>query len=188
MKKLLLGFAFITTSLFSQTMTLLPEGLRSSVDNTKSYVVVNADGMTAEKLYTNAYNYIQKAYVNPQAASAGNITNEYLSVNTYKGGISHYPNVMFKYPIDVTYSVMLTFKDNRIKIEFGNVQYNMITGQPRALPFVICGSTMSSFPVYTKKGKLLRDDIKVDIERYFNAEIKRLSKAITTETTKKDEW
>lgn len=188
MRKILLLLLFVSQTLLAQTLVLLPEGLRSEADNTKTYVVINADGMKADKLYTNAYNYIQKAYVDPQKVAGGNVENEYLSANTFKKNISYYPAAMFKYPIDVKYTIMLTFKDERIKIEFGNIQYNLYTGQPSSVPFQICGSTMSSFPVYTNKGKLFRENVKQDIEKYFNNEIKTLSKAIKGETSKNDEW
>jgi len=44
--------------------------------------------MTAKQLYDNSIRYIQKVYVNPQKASAGNIENKYFSVNTYNKTIS----------------------------------------------------------------------------------------------------
>jgi hypothetical protein len=84
MKKLLFTLTLLfSISLFSQELTVTPDGLRDASNNDKSYVVINTPDKTAEQNYNNVLKYINKTYNNPKEAIKANISFEYLKFDTF---------------------------------------------------------------------------------------------------------
>ena len=84
MKKSLFTLSLLfSISLFSQELTVTPDGLRDASNNDKSYVVINTSDKTAEQNYNNAIKYINKTYKNPNEVIKSDVKSEYLKFETY---------------------------------------------------------------------------------------------------------
>ena len=113
---LLLSLFVGTLSCFSQTFIATPEGLVSSTDITKNYVVITFEGMSAEKLYTLTQNFREKNYANPDHVTRADILNEYLSINTFVSNFMHFG----MWHIDIRFTTEFSFKYEKVKIQFIN--------------------------------------------------------------------
>lgn len=113
--RMLLALLAISTLANGQKLVVTPVGLRDANDNEKTYVVINADGLTAKQLYDYAIKYINKNYKSPEDVIKGTTEGEYLKF------ITHVPNFLIilnsgvKVEIEADYTTELSFKDGRVK-------------------------------------------------------------------------
>lgn len=56
----------IFTSSFGQKLTVTPTDLKDEKDTEKTFIVLEADGLTAKQLFDNAKKYITGNYKNPK--------------------------------------------------------------------------------------------------------------------------
>ena len=85
MKKSLFTLTLLfSISLFSQELTVTPDGLRDASNNDKSYVVINTPDKTAEQNYNNVLKYINKTYKNPKEVIKGDISFEYFPTTIFR--------------------------------------------------------------------------------------------------------
>jgi len=179
-KYILLTALFAVISTFGQEFTVTPDGLRDSLDNDKSYVVIITPDKTAEQNYNNAIRYISKIYKNPKEVLKADIKAEYLKFDTFSPKLLMVKNSGAKVYIDVKYTTELSFKGNRVKYEIVNLDTGGVT---------FTGSIWTGFPIYTKKGKLKRPDTKKDIELYFNNTINNIKNEFLEKTSNSaDDW
>tara|TARA_R110002153_G_scaffold184309_1_gene337468 strand:+ start:65 stop:631 length:567 start_codon:yes stop_codon:yes gene_type:complete len=185
-KYLLLASLFIALSTFGQEFTVTPEGLRDSLDNDKSYVVISTPDKTAEQNYNNAIKYISKIYKNPKEVIKSDIKSEYLRFDTFVSDFLVVNNMGAKISQDAKFTITLSFKDSRVKFEITNLSiYNSAGGK-----VTFSGSAFSGFPIYNKKKtKLKRPDTKKDIEVYFNNTINNIKNEFLEKTSDSaDDW
>ena len=185
-KYLLLASLFIALSTFGQEFTVTPEGLRDSLDNDKSYVVISTPDKTAEQNYNNAIKYISKIYKNPKEVIKSDIKSEYLRFDTFVSDFLVVNNMGAKISQDAKFTITLSFKDSRVKFEITNLSIYNSAGYK----VTFSGSAFSGFPIYNKKKtKLKRPDTKKDIEVYFNNTINNI-KGYLLEDVKStdDDW
>jgi hypothetical protein len=170
MKKILLVLILIISIVYAQEYTVTPDGLRDKSNTEKTYVVINTPGKTGEQNYQNAIKYINKTYKSPKDVIKGDVEGEYISFNTHLSDFLVVKNSGVKVVIDANYTIELSFKGERVKLEVINL--DMHTQTPTAagnMYILFTGSIWSGYPIYKKKkNKLIRPETKTDIEVYFN--------------------
>lgn len=171
-KTILLTFIMISTLSFGQKLNVTMNGLRDSIDNEKSFVVINAEGKTAKQLYDNAIKYVNKTYKNPDNVIKGKTDGEYLKFITHVSNFLVVNNSGAKIAIDADYTIELNFKDGKIKFEIISLDMYAQTGGYKVL---FTGGAFDGYPIYNKKGELKRPDTKTEIETYFNSQINAIS-------------
>ena len=95
---------------YGQAYTVTPDGLRDKSDNEKTYLVLEADGLSATQLYDNAIKYVNEKYKDPEEVIKGKTEGEYLKFDTHISNFIVYNNSGAKMPIQATYT-------NGIKIQ-----------------------------------------------------------------------
>lgn len=184
---LLTMIAFSALS-FGQSLVVTPIGLKDSIDNEKSYVVINAQGKTAKELYENAIKYINKNYKSPNDVIKGKIEGEYLSFITHASSIAYaqfYPTKSYgkhqrSFPYDLKYTVELNFKDGKVKYEIISLSMVLSSGEPNyELHFIEDKGFIIINPgIYSKEGVVINGMAKRQIEAYYNSQIKSLALAL----------
>ena len=184
MKKLLLLLLF-STSLFSQELTVTPDGLRDASNIVKSYVVINTPNKTAEQNYNNVLKYINKTYNNPKEVIKKNIPFEYLKYDTFVTDFLIVKKGIAKISNDAKFSIEISFRDDKVKLEVTSLKiYNK-----SAYEVLFSGSSLTAFTIYNKKKTKLRlPETKEDIEVYFNNIIDNVKRYLLENVTDENDW
>ena len=186
MKRILFVLMLITSIVYAQEYVVTPTGLKDNANVEKTYIVINTPDKTAEQSYNNAIKYINKTYKNPEEVIKADVKNDYLRFNTYVSNFLTVKNSGAKLSIDAKYTVELSFRDNKVKLEVVNLDMYHSSG----FKVLFTGGIMSSYPIYKKKKqKLIRPETKSDIEFYFNNKINTIKGYLLEEAnTTDDDW
>lgn len=178
MKKLIITaiICLVGININAQQLVVTPEGLRDSENSERTFLVINAEGVTAKDLYDNAVRYITKSYKNPEEVIKGNIEGEYLKFNTYSYGVFNVKNGMAKVLCSMDYTIELSFKDGKVKFEL--VDLDIYDDNTRTYHVIFTGGRLEGYPIYAKNGKLRLPDTKAELESYFNTKISLLANAL----------
>ncbi len=172
MKKVIfLLFMIVSNLSFGQLLIVTPSGLKDANDTDKPFVVIQVKEKSAKQLYDESINFINKYYKSANDVIKGKIEGEYLKFITYAPSFTTMKNVLARPSLDAKYTTELSFKDGKIKYEIIELEILVEGG----LPLHFEGSGISSFYIYNTKGKVVREDAKSGIERYFNGQISILS-------------
>jgi len=174
---------------FSQSLKVTPDGFMNADDDTKEYLVINVEGKTAKELYTNAVNYIQRTYKNPDDVIKGTVENEYLSFNSYSGNIGKMSNGFNWRNLEATYTIRLDFKDEKVKFELLNLDmFTYMSGD--RIPVALKMKSSFGWGIYKKNRKFQikkMEQTKGDMENYFNSFIQQLKVGLTN-AGKSEDW
>lgn len=160
-------FMVISNISFGQLLIVTPYGLKDANDNNKPYVVIMQKDKSAKQLYFESINFINKYYKSANDVIKGKIEGEYLKFITYAPSFTTMKNVLARPSLDAKYTTELSFKDGKIKYEIIELEILVQGG----LPLHFEGSGINSFYIFNTKGKVVREDAKSGIERYFNGQI-----------------
>ncbi|MDO9255967.1 MAG: hypothetical protein Q7U54_10680 [Bacteroidales bacterium] len=166
---------------------LTPEWLVSVKDTTKNYVVVEVNNYTAAQLYNKAIMYVNERYKNPDAVLRGKIENEFLTFATHNDHMFDFRSGI-NMIIEVNYLTTVSFKENKIKLDFHDIDMTLVTSQSRS-PFYLVGSGGLSWYVYKEKDHSLfqpNKGFKDKIELFFNNQTNEIVSYYLT--TEKEEW
>jgi hypothetical protein len=107
---------------FGQKLIVTPGGLRDEKNTEKTFVILEADSLTAKQLYDNAKKFITENYKNPKEVIKGETESEYLRFDTFVPEIFKYKNgtgvASAKITIKATYTTELRFKDGKVRSSF----------------------------------------------------------------------
>ena len=185
MKNLILIFSIaFSLQSFGQKYMVTPNGLRDESNTEKTYLVLEANGFTANQLFDNAIKYVNEKYKNPEEVIKGKIDGEYLKFDTYVSDFLLYNNSGVKIPIQATYTTELRFKEGKVKYEIISLEMTAKTGNYHVL---FSGGLLSGYIIYKKNGKLFKGETKTDIEDYFNWYVNDLLKYLKGED-KSNDW
>jgi hypothetical protein len=152
-----------------------PNGLRDEKDNGKTFVVLEADSLTAKQLFDNAKKFITENYKNPKEVIKGETESEYLKFDTFVPELLKYRNgpgvASAQIPVKATYTTELRFKDGKVRYEIISLHMTNEDGRYKVL---FSGGLFEGYIIYKKNGELFKADTKADIENYFNATINQL--------------
>lgn len=184
MKKIIFIITLFTFSFHinAQNWKVKPEGLKNSIDSTKTYVVLPIENKTAKILYEESLKYINKNYKNPKEVIKGNIENEYLKFVTYEPKFTELKVGYNKIPWNIKYTTELNFKDGKVKYEITEIEIKNEDNYPLGFQ----GSGIS-FYIYKKNGELKMQDAKTNIEEYFNNKTKSLLEFLQGKNSE-DKW
>jgi hypothetical protein len=161
----LLGISFNS---FCQHWILTPAGFRDSADSRKKYLMIEAGNLSAKKLYDNALKYI--AENKPDSSQRARI--KWDSVDIIYDSFVFYlftSDYLFHYgPVEAYYSTELRFYPGSVRYEILSLDMVEINSGEK---LVIKGSPISSMSIYNKHDKLLKPEMKLKIEKYFNGEL-----------------
>ena len=115
MKKTILLFAVLLTSLSINAqeipkLQLTKAGIES--------IVVSAEGIPSSELYTNALNWIQETYKNPDKVLKLKIENEKIRVSGYASDSWNIKSLGMKTYYDYSYLIEVYFKDGKYKFDY----------------------------------------------------------------------
>lgn len=166
---------------FSQHFTLTPDGICSSTQSDKDYVVLEFPGKTQAELYEAAENFVVANYISAKdviSKSAPNIISAY----------AKFPfsfNDIFRRDVAMEYKYTLSFKDGKIKVEFSVLNFYFLgSGVKPKVGMSIVRSGIG-YGIFKKNGKVVIDTAKEDIENCANRSVESLIEAINGTN---DEW
>jgi len=188
MKKVFLSLlvVFMALGVQSQSYVVTPDGLRDSKDQSKDYLILECEGLTASQIYNNAIKYINENYKSPEDVIKAKSEGEYFRFETYAPAFMNYKNSgIVNVPIDATYMTELRFKNGKVRFEIidlvmRNPEYNN--------DMLFSGGAMSGYIIFNRKGKLKKPQEKSDLEEYFNYQVKKLSDYLNGGSTTDDNW
>lgn len=184
MKKLILLSILVFSNFYFAQITVTSNGLKNSNEIEKSYVVLDAEGETAKQLYDNALKYILKNYKSPENVIKAKIEGEYLKFVTHVDNFLVINNSGAKITIDADYTIELYFKEGKVKFEV--IELNMYA-QNGGYKVIFSGGAFEGYPIYNKKGELKRPETKIEIENYFNKQIKSINEFLIKKN-ETDNW
>lgn len=175
MKKLILFIMFFNIfTMFSQKFELTPNGFVDSEDHTKNYLVLEFPNKTKEDLFKETLIYLNKTYFSPQdiisTVENETITITAVSSTLIRAMISEFYN---------QYSITLSFKDNKVKIDSPNVNLFTKTGYKLYI-------SNGNDNVFNKKGQINYKRAKEGLELFANNFVLTYKLGMTTE--KDTDW
>ena len=179
MKKILsIMLLFSVYSLFAQEFELTPDGLKEKTTG-KNYAVISAEGKTANQLYNSAIKYININYKNPQEVIKADLKGEYIKWETYIPVTGMINNTFISVAADATITMQLFFKDGKAKFEIINQDIRNSKNKGPLGHVMIKGRRSNGFPIYDEKdGKLIQEDLKKDIESYYNTTLYKIKEIL----------
>lgn len=176
---LLITLTFITVLTRAQVL-LSPDGLISTVDQSKNYLVFEYDGISKNDLYKNLLLFVQKTYKSPDDVIS-EVPNESIAIRGFQPrliGIPYKSNLdkkligKYAYTFDMSYNFVVHVKDNKIRVELPTFEcYRILNGgtKARLLQVGKKGFLSDDVFIYSEKdGKLKQEDAKSQIESFFN--------------------
>ena len=120
MKKLVTLLVLITSTLvFAQEkFDLNPE----SPNFSSKYVVINIDGLSAEKGFNQVNNWIKIAFDSPFDVIKAEIENEFIKISNNVDNLYYDYNTISKRYHDVNYDIVFCFKNNKVKFEITKIR------------------------------------------------------------------
>lgn len=170
---------------YGQAYTVTPDGLRDKSDNEKTYLVLEADGLSATQLYDNAIKYVNEKYKDPEEVIKGKTEGEYLKFDTHISNFIVYNNSGAKMPIQATYTTELRFKEGKVKYEIVSLEMKAKTANYYVL---FTGGLLEGYIIYKKNGKLFKEEAKTDIENHFNIYVFDLLKFLQGDNNSDSDW
>lgn len=186
MNNMLRIFSFTLLFLLFQTVNaqyykVTPQGLTPLKTPEKNYLVIDFDSLNKKELYKKSIAFINETYENPKEAIKADTENEYIRVKTYIPNFMKVNNGGVNIIVDNEYTLELKFKDNKVRFEILEEKFC------DSYCVVYSGSKWTSYPIYTKKGKLRLEKNKLIIETYFNAKVQTFIDYLKKSKTK-DDW
>jgi len=163
------------------------DGLRDANDETKNFVVIEVENVTAKELYDRSVKYVQEVYKNPDNVIKGSTNGEYLRIHTFVPSFMRYNNSGAKISIDADYYVELRFKDGKVRYEIVNLSMKG-SGINSKYEVKFSGGIMSGYIIYKNNGDLFKKEAKTDIEDYFNKQILALQLYLNNNSKTEDNW
>lgn len=181
-----LFLSLVSLTSYSQSFTLTPEGFVSAADSTKSFIVVDATGLTQAQLYKRALLYLSSLYVSPKDVLS-TVENESITVNAVAERAVKMKVLYLNPSWDVNYTVTFQFKDGRMRIFQPSINgMNTKTGDVYRTASLNGGKGPNHKQVYNNKGELKQKDGKENLEQFINAYIQAAAAGIIS--AKEDNW
>jgi len=180
MKKIIVATTLLLSFISSAQYVVTPNGLKSSLDETKEYVVFEAEGKAAKDLYQNTINYINKNYKNPDEVIKGKVEGEFIKFNTHADKVMALTPMGMKLYYDANFTTEVEFKEGKFKVTIHSIEMLPDDVSMGRIPFAF--STL-----WNRKNELKKEQQKKEIEDYFNSFVNNL-KAGVTSSIKKEEW
>ena len=166
----------VSSHAFCQTFIATPHGLRDAEDTANSYITVKAPGKTAKQLYDSAISYIAYSFPDPKKIIEEDIDSTSLKFDVFVPYLLVYNNSGAKINIEAYYTTYLQFFDEKFKYEATNL---VMKGQGIKYKLLFQGGFLEAYIIYNKKGKLFKEQTKIDIENYFNRDVKTIAEYLT---------
>lgn len=192
MKKITLLVCLITLSVvkvFSQDFTLTADGFVSKNDESKNFIVVEMDG-SQQELYKKAKNYLMKIYRSPKDVLSESEP-ETITINGISKDVVQKKALgMVVISYDMNYTVVLMFKDGKIRIDAPT--FSLASYQTKTTRLLLKGKSNGGFgaevinTIYNNNGKLKEKYAKEQLELYFNSYIHALVKGM--KETENNDW
>lgn len=178
---LLMLFSFYANA---QKLVLTPTGFKDSANVEKDYIVLNIEKKTAKELYDSVVKYINLNYKNPKEVIKGSVESDFIKFETYVPDFPLVKSLGVNMDMGTRYTTILSFQDNKIKYEITNLIIKNIQGAA----VNVSGSAMSGISIFNKAGDIKRNDVKIQLENYFNENIESIIKSISNENKAKKDW
>jgi hypothetical protein len=153
---------------FSQFWVLTPEGLRDSTDKRKKYVMIECKGLSAKQLYDRALIY----FTLNSRDSAKQIRIKWDSVDII---FDSYDNYLFTAEYLMHYSPVYAYYSIELRFYPGSVRYEImdpdLVEMDSGQKLLVKGSPLSAHCIYNRHDKLLKPELKIKVEKYFNGEL-----------------
>jgi hypothetical protein len=164
---------------------LTPHWFVSVQDSTKNYVVITIDSCSADKLYKKTINYINLTYKSPESVIRGKSENEFLTFVTHDKIVMKLNRIE---NVDIEYFTTISYKDNKIKITFTDVDMYFFTDHK--IPITIVGSGWSGWHIYKEDGSIFfpKKLNKERIEEFFNNKVDEIISGIKNSDIKNENW
>lgn len=193
MKKIILIISLVT--LFSgkalaQGFNLTQDGFTSASDQSKSFVILEANG-TQQELYNKTKTYLMRLYKSPKDVLSEAYP-ETITINGIsKDAVQKKTMGMIVTSYDMNYTIVLMFKDGKIRIDapsFSLFSY----GNGKPIKMHLKGKSNGGFgsevinTIYNDKGNLKAEYAKKQLESFFNEYIQNLKNGIVEYD--KEDW
>lgn len=163
---------------FGQTFTLTPNGLRSADDETKDFVVIPAEGKTADQIYKATKSYINQIMKNPTKSIKADSEGEYIRYSLLIPEFAVISKMGIKVKYEGRLEIEMRFKDNRLR--FNVLEMDMPT-EDGSNYLALTGSPLGKWVIFKKDGKVAMKDQKAQIENHINGMIAMLANAINNQ-------
>jgi hypothetical protein len=188
MKKLIYLLSLIPVFCYSQNFEVTPNGLRDSKNLDNTYVVIEANGST-KQLFDKTVRYVNEKMASPADAVKGQYDSTYFRYKVFTPNFITYNNSGIGIPFSAKYFIELRFKNDKIRYEIVELEMRggkKMDGTQNWILF--SGGVMQGFIIYKKNGDIFKYGAKLDIETYFNTQLKAYISYLKSDVKKNDNW
>ncbi len=177
MKKILFLILFLSISFCGYSQLCFNEcKLKFSGDN-PDYIVKEFNGVSAERLYADAKNYIVSTFKSPKNVLSE--SGEILSINGVSNGDAYIKYMGTKLRLIIDYTLIVRVKDGKIRIDVPVINRIETDTEPTQIVLMEKGrNQMRTFYVWKKDGEIRYKDFETTTLDYFNTFIDQLISSI----------
>lgn len=177
MKKIVLLMLVMMLSVSAMAQfTLTPAGLVNTDNVEQNFITMDFPGKTQAQLYSSALMYLNSIYVSPKEVLSV-VDNNSITVNGVSESAIYRKKSMTSTvsSFDINYTITILFKDGKIRINNPSINRMNIAGNYDSQFFVV---GFSGIGVFNQKDKLLAEETKTSIEKFFNTYVNDLKLGI----------
>lgn len=177
---------FSSISTFCQYTIFDNNGMVDIKPTDNAFIVIETEGSSIE-LYNKVKMYVNQVMNNPEASIIADEKGVFIKWRTYVPEIATF-NAGINYEVNIKYNTSISCKDNKIKVVV-NIFDGEVDNGTRSWPLTYTRGGVSYYGIYKKNGIITNvgQNIKTNIETYFNDMLKSIELSLSNEP-KKDDW
>lgn len=173
--------SMVTYAMYGQTFELTPAGYINADGSGKEYVVLDFPGKKQKELYDATKSFIVTSYNSPK-----DVMSEAPPSNISILGMSDFTYRLMR--CDVKYKINLTFKDNRMKVDFLIVDLSPAQlGAKWTISLVGGAGLMDDHGIFKKNGEVRSEKAKKRLEDLANGIVSDLKASVNKPSGINDE-
>lgn len=156
--------AFLSLSAKAQ-FVLTPNGLTTVEE--KGYYVVEIADKSQNEIFNALETWVGGHFVSPNDVVSKSSAGNQITINAVAAGFSKMPGRAIKMPLDMNFTWQILIKDGRIRFNAPNINIMEAKGNTVQTLHIVRPSAVQD-GIFKKDGKVIYENTKADIERFFN--------------------
>lgn len=177
---------YATLSVSAQdAFSLTPSGFTSTLDPSKDFIVLDAQGEDQAALFQKTLVYLSTVFRSPQDVIS-KVENETITINGIEKEAIRRNKLGHNF--DINYSIVFRFKDGKVRIDAPFFELTTFTDKKQTLHLVWTKMNLngSDLGIYGKDDKIKSELAKSDLEEFFNKFIGKYEEEL--KSAKNSDW
>ena len=166
MKRILFVILFATIAFSTKAQFVLtPNGF--ATDDEKGYYVAEISGKSQADLFNALEIWVGGHFVSPADVISKSSAGNQITINGVVEDVTKMPGRMIKMPVDMNFTWQILIKDGKLRFNAPIINSLIATGNTVQTLHIVRPSAVQD-GIFKKDGKVIYENTKADIEKFFN--------------------